>query len=105
MRRGSAWRRCVVRKDRGKVSLAVEFAERLVRQYSKYPHWSYRLHYDNLAALMKTNPTLGELRSYSTVKHYMQVHGLMKKPRLHFNDRPGETRCAATARDAGDPQL
>jgi putative transposase len=45
----SALRRAV-RKDRGKVSLAAATAERLVLQYSEYPHWSYQLHYDNLAA-------------------------------------------------------
>ncbi len=87
----SALRRAV-RKDRGKVSLAAEFAERLVLQYREYPHWSYQLHYDNLAALVRTNPSLGPLRSYSTVKRYMQAQGLMRKPRLHPKDRLGEAR-------------
>jgi putative transposase len=87
----SALRRAV-RKDRGKVSLAAEFAERLVLQYSEYPHWSYQLHYDNLAALVKGDLALGPLRSYSTVKRYMQAHGLVKKPRLRPSERSGEVR-------------
>jgi putative transposase len=85
----SALRRAV-RKDRGKVSLAAEFAERLVLQYSEYPHWSYQLHYDNLAALVKADRALGPLRSYSTVKRYMKAHGLVKKARLRPSERPGE---------------
>jgi transposase InsO family protein len=84
--------RRAVRKDCGKVSLAAAIAQRLVLQYREYPHWSYQLHYDNLAALVKADPTLGQLRSYSTVKRYMQAHGLMPKPRLRPSERPGEVR-------------
>jgi putative transposase len=87
----SALRRAV-RKDRGRVSLAAAIAERLVLQYGKYPHWSYQLHYDNLAALVKADQSLGPLRSYSTVKRYMQAHGLVRRPRLRSSERPGEAR-------------
>jgi putative transposase len=82
--------RRAVRKDCGKVSLAAAVAQRLVVQYGQYPHWSYQLHYDNLAALVTADPTLGPLRSYSTVKRYMQAHGLVRKPRLRPSERPGE---------------
>jgi putative transposase len=81
-----------VRKDRGKVSLTAAVAERLILQYREYPHWSYQLHYDNLAALVEANPTLGRLPSYSTVKRYMQAHGLVPKPRFRPSERPGELR-------------
>src|SRR5271167_4892084 len=84
--------RRTVRKDRGKISLAPALAERLKLQYREYPHWSYQLHYDNIAALVKADPTLGELRSYSTVKRYMRTRGLVKKPRLQLHERPGEAR-------------
>jgi putative transposase len=87
----SALRRAA-RKDRGKFSLAAALAERLVLQYGDHPHWSFQLHYDNLAALVKANPTLGPLRSYSTVKRYMRAHGLVKKPRLQSKEHPGEAR-------------
>jgi putative transposase len=82
--------RRAVRKDRGKVFLAVALAERLVLQYRDYPHWSYQLHYDNLAALVKADPSLGRLPSYSTLKRYMQARGLVKKPRLESRVRPRE---------------
>src|SRR4029077_7045447 len=42
--------RRAVRKDCGQMSLAAALAEQLHFQYRDYPHWSYQLHYDNLAA-------------------------------------------------------
>jgi putative transposase len=84
--------RRAVRKDCGKVSLATALAERLLLQYREHPHWSYQLHYDNLAALLKADPSLGSLRSYATVRRYMQAHGWVRKPRLLPRQRPGEAR-------------
>jgi putative transposase len=84
--------RRAVRKDCGKVSLAAPLAEQLILQYRGHRDWSYQLHYDNLAALVKADPALGPLRSYSTVKRYMQAHGLVRKPRLQPRERPGEVR-------------
>jgi transposase InsO family protein len=81
-----------VRKDCGKVSLAPSQAEHLFRQYRDHPHWSYQLHYDNLAALVKANPALGTLRSYSTVRRYMKAHGLVRRRRPASKGRPGEVR-------------
>ena len=83
-----------VRKDCGKVSLASSQAEHLFRQYRDHPHWSYQLHYDNLAALVKADPALGTLRSYSTVRRYMKAHGLVRKRRAAAKGRPGEVRAA-----------
>jgi putative transposase len=73
--------RRAVRKDCGQVSLPVAVAERLRRQHHEHPHWSYQLHYDNLATLLAAEPALGELRSYATVRRYMQAHGLVRQPR------------------------
>jgi transposase InsO family protein len=84
--------RRAVRKDCGKVSLATALAERLHLQYREHSHWSYQLHYDNLAALVKANPALGPLRSYATVRRYMQAHGWVRKPRPQPRYRPGEVR-------------
>jgi hypothetical protein len=56
----SALRRAV-RKDRGKISLAAAIADRLILQYRRYPHWSYQLHYDNLAAVVRADSSLGRL--------------------------------------------
>ena len=82
--------RRAVRKDCGKISLAATLAERLSLQYRDHPDWSYKLHYDNLAALVKADPSLGALLSYSTVRRYMQAHGQVRRPRLQPRGRPGE---------------
>src|SRR5271163_4353329 len=87
----SALRRAV-RKDRGKISLAPALSERLHLQYCDHQGWSFQLHYDNLAALVSANPSLGRLPSYSTVKRYMQAHGLLKKSVIVPHTRPGEAR-------------
>jgi transposase InsO family protein len=87
--------RRAVRKDCGKVSLDTALAQRLMVQYRDHPHWSYQLHYDNLAALVKGDPSLGTLRSYSTVRRYMHAHGWRPKPRPRPNPRPGEERAQA----------
>jgi putative transposase len=84
--------RRAVRKDCGRISLAAALAERLGLQYRAHPHWSYQLHYDNLAALVKADPTLGPLRSYPTVRRYMRAHGWVPRPRLGPEHRPGEQR-------------
>ena len=89
-RRSSRRLRRAVRKDCGKVSLAAALAERLHFQYRDHPDWSYQLHYDNLAALVKADPSLGRLPSYSTVKRFMQAHGWARRPKLRPSGRPGE---------------
>ncbi|MGH9807116.1 MAG: DDE-type integrase/transposase/recombinase, partial [Terriglobia bacterium] len=84
--------RRAVRKDCGQVSLVPALAERLLHQYQVHPHWSYQLHYDNLAAAVKTDASLGPLRSYSTVRRYMKARGLLRQPRPRPKGRPGEER-------------
>src|SRR6516164_9556392 len=84
--------RRAVRKDRGQIALAVALAQRLMLQHQDHPDWSYQLHYDNLAALVKVEPALGRLPSYATINRYMQAHGLVKQPRLAARQRPGQAR-------------
>ena len=86
--------RRAVRKDCGKVSLAAGQIEHLLKQYQDHPHWSYQLHYDNLATAVKAQPTLGPLRSYCTVRRYMQAHGLLRKSCPRPKGRPGEVAAA-----------
>jgi len=86
--------RRAVRKDCGKVSLAAAVAEQLLRQYGEHRHWSCKLLYDNLAVLVKADPSLGSLPSYSTVRRYLQARGLVRKPRPQPKGRPGEARAA-----------
>jgi transposase InsO family protein len=85
--------RRAVRKDCGQVSLSAAVAERLRRQYLEHPHWTYQLHYDNLQAQLKAEPTLGPLRSYATVRRYLQAHGLLRQPRSQPR-QAGEIRAA-----------
>jgi putative transposase len=89
--------RRAVRKDCGQVSLPVALAERLRRQHHEHPHWTYQLHYDNLAALVQAEPTLGPLRSYATVRRYLQAHGLLRQPRVP--PRQAGAQRAAARRD------
>jgi putative transposase len=84
--------RRAVRKDCGKVSLPPALAERLHAQYRNHPHWSYQLHYDNLAALVQAEPALGPLHCYSTIRRYMLAHGWVRKPKLQTNTRAGAVR-------------
>jgi transposase InsO family protein len=86
--------RRAVRKDCGKVSLAPALAEHLSDQYRDYKHWTYRLHYDNLVAWARDAPKLGTVPSYSTIRRYMQTHGMVRKRRGRPKGRPGEERAA-----------
>jgi putative transposase len=86
--------RRAVRKDCGKISLPAAQAERLFAQYRDHDHWTYQLHYDNLVARVQAEPALGPLRSYSTVRRYMQAHGWVRKRRATPKGRPGEVRAA-----------
>jgi hypothetical protein len=81
-----------VRIDRGKISLAAPLAGRLILQHHDHPGWSYQLHYDNLAALVKVEPALGRLPSYATINRYMQAHGLVKEPGFAPQQRSGQAR-------------
>jgi len=90
--------RRAVRKDCGTVSLKAALIERLADQYRAYPHWTYQLHFDNLKALILADESFGPLPSYSTVRRYMVAHGMIRKPRLKPNRRPGE-RLAAQRRE------
>ena len=96
--------RRTVRKDCGKVSLPPALARLLLLQYREHKHWSYQLHYDNLAAAVKADPSLGPLRSYSTIRRYMKAHGLVRKTRSAPKGRPGEIR-AAQRRQTTGPRL
>jgi putative transposase len=84
--------RRAVRRDCGKATLTPALAEILRKQYHEHSHWSYQLHYDNMAARVKADPALGPLRSYVTVRRYMQAHGMVRKPRPARDGRPGEAR-------------
>lgn len=81
-----------IRSDAGmNKAVGIELLEALLKQYTDYPSWSYKLHADNLAALVEENPRLGEIPSYSTVKRRMQERGWYKKSSLR-NKTKGQER-------------
>lgn len=51
----------------------------LAAQYRTYPSWSYKLHADNLVALVKEKPELGKAPSYTTVRRRMKKRGWRKQ--------------------------
>ena len=59
--------------------MSAQLQTALERQYRSYPHWSYQLHADNLAALVEEKPDLGDAPSYSTVRRRMKERGWLKK--------------------------
>lgn len=84
--------RRAVRKDCGQISLDPALAEQLLAQYEQHSDWSYRLHYDNLAAAVKADAKLDRLPSYSTIRRFMQAHGMVRRPTP--KGRTGEQRAA-----------
>jgi len=71
-----------VRADAGEAqAMSGGLLAALGEQYRNFPHWSYQLHADNLAALVGMKPELGEAPSYSTVRRRMKARGWTKKRR------------------------
>ena len=62
----------------------------LQKQYEQYPHWSYQLHADNLAARIKEQPELGDAPSYSTVARRMKEKGWYKKSKSRHQQNEGQ---------------
>jgi transposase InsO family protein len=86
-----------VRRDAGQQpSMGEPLRQALLTQYDAHRSWSYQLHRDNLRALVTSNPALGPLPSYSTVRRYMQAQGLLRQRRRTARDRPGADRLNAS---------
>jgi transposase InsO family protein len=72
-----------VRSDRGRQPAMGDALRRaLVAQYQDHRAWSYQLHYDNLAALIAQEPSLGPRPCYATVRRFMKANGLYRSRRL-----------------------
>jgi transposase InsO family protein len=80
------------RKDSGQQqAISSELGEALRRQYAAHPSWSYKLHWDNLAVLVRAKPHLGPLPSYASLRRYLVAQGLSRRRRL-AQLRSGEHR-------------
>lgn len=79
-----------VRKDAGQNrTLSLPLRTALRAQYEAHPAWSYRLHADNLVALVLQQPQLGPTPSYPTVRRWMKSQGMFRRKRLRPIDSPG----------------
>ena len=78
------------RKDTGKTT-ALSSAQlmELAQQYKNFPHWSYQLHLDNLAALVKTRPDLGRRQTHGHVNPCGSAFAGFFKPGIHCLGRTG----------------
>jgi putative transposase len=85
-----------VRKDRGRQGAMGEaLRQALLAQYAAHKGWSVQLHYDNLVALAKQDPAVGEVPCYSTVRRFLKAHGLERRRRLSSNRTAGVLRAEA----------
>lgn len=53
----------------------------LLDQYRDHPGWTMKLHFDNLAALARSNAALGVVPSYNTICRVMKGHALVRQRR------------------------
>lgn len=84
-----------IRSDFGSSkAMDTQMLEILGRQYNSYPHWSYKLHTDNLEVEID-NLDLGKAPSYATVARRMQERGWLKKRSKKQNLTSGQKQAAA----------
>jgi transposase InsO family protein len=75
-----------LRKDSGASrALSVRLLEQLAAQHKEHPGWSFKLHADNLRALVAADATLGPAPSYPTVRRAMRARGWLKTRRVARN--------------------
>jgi transposase InsO family protein len=73
-------------------SVSLALAAALERQYRDHPRWNYKLHYDNLAVLVKEDPSIGPMVGYPTVCRFLKDHGLVKvSGRRHEREKGATT--------------
>jgi putative transposase len=72
-------------------SMSAALGTALTQQYREHPRWSYQLHHDNLAVLVKRDPSLGAMVGYATVCRFLKDHGLVRqRGRLRRRGKGGE---------------
>jgi putative transposase len=80
-------------------SMTVPVRQTLLAQYNAHKSWSAQLHYDNLRALAETRAELRPIPSYTTVRRFLQAHGLTKRRPLTDRHTAG-AQAAATRLEA-----
>ena len=69
--------------------------EAITAQYAAHKSWSVKLHHDNLVALADSNPELGPLPSYATLRRFLKANGFNKRRRLTSRRTEGAERAEA----------
>jgi putative transposase len=85
-----------LRADAGRqpaISGAVRQA--ITAQYAAHKSWSVRLHHDNLVALSDSNPELGPVPSYATLRRFFKASGFYKRHRRTSRRTEGAERAEA----------
>jgi putative transposase len=68
------------RQDAGQqAAMGAALRQVLLAQYAAHNSWSVKLHWDNLVALAERRPELQPVPSYSTVRRFLEAHGLEKR--------------------------
>ncbi len=68
------------RRDAGRQeSMGAALRQALLAQYAAHKSWSVKLHRDNLIALAERRPDLTPVPSYSTVRRFLEAHGMEKR--------------------------
>lgn len=81
------------RCDAGKSTVMTRpLMDKLAEQYALFPHFSYQLHTDNLAALTKEKPQLGKAPSYATVCRAMKAQGWYRRKAAHAKSTQGRQK-------------
>jgi hypothetical protein len=82
------------RRDAGEQrGLNPPLMEAVRAQHREHPGWTVQLHYDNLAALLEEDASLGPLPSYATVRRFMKRTGLHRR-RVNPRRTPGAEQAA-----------
>ncbi len=82
------------RRDAGQQrGLNPRLIEAVRAQHREHPGWTVQLHYDNLAALVAEDESLGPLPSYATVRRFMKRTGLHRR-RVNPRRTPGAEQAA-----------
>lgn len=89
-----------LRADAGQqpaMSAAVRRA--ILAQYATHKSWSVKLHHDNLIALADSDPDLGPIPSYATLRRFLKANGWIKRRRLTSRRTAGAERAEARLLD------
>jgi transposase InsO family protein len=82
-----------VRKDAGsQPRVVLPLREAIRTQWQAHPGWTVQLHYDNLQAVVATEPTLGPVPSYATVRRFFKAQGLARLRRKGTPPTAGSLR-------------